>query len=62
MILSKKLFDQATENENKVILRKIKDIATPYTSSLKEPTPVIAKGRPSKSENQVWAVKGRGCG
>ena len=45
MMLLKKLNNQSTEEERKVILRKIKEIAVPTLTSLKEPSPVIPKGR-----------------
>ena len=51
--LLKKLYDQSTEDEKKVLLRKLKDLATPTTTSLREPKPVIPKGRPRGSKNKL---------
>ena len=45
MVFLKKLYNQSTEVERKVILRKIKDIALPIMTSLKEPSLIIPKGR-----------------
>lgn len=53
MILFKKLFDQSTDDEKKVLLRKLKELATLMTTSLKEPTLVVPKGRPRGSKKSL---------
>lgn len=49
----KKLYDQSTPDEKKAILIKLKLLAMPYLTSLKEPIPVIPKGRPQGSKRKL---------
>ena len=53
MILFKKLFDQSTDDKKKVLLRKLKELETPMTTLLKEPTPVVLKGKPHRSKESL---------
>ena len=53
MISFKKFFEESTDDQKKALLRKLKDLATPTTISLKEPTPVVPKGRPRGSKQKM---------
>ena len=51
--LLKNLYDQSTEDDKKVLLKKLKNMATLSTTSLKELTPVILNSRPSGSKEKL---------
>lgn len=51
--LLKKLYNQLMEDEKKVLLRILKDLAMLTRMPFKEPKPVIPKGRPSGSKKKL---------
>lgn len=55
----KKFFERCMKDENKVLLRKLKDFATLMTTSLKEPLTIIPKGRPWGSKKKLSEKQGK---
>ncbi|KAM7528567.1 hypothetical protein LguiB_031977 [Lonicera macranthoides] len=57
----KKMWTEASHDERQAMLKKLKEIASPLTISLIEPTPIANKGRPKKKktpkERKVMSVK-----